>query len=67
MNNYSIVEQSKRIQIVENKTGHIVFTSKKKGLAYKQLTFFNMGGAFDGWTPSFFLIEMPKNSFPDVD
>ena len=67
MNNYSIRQRSKKYEIVESKTGHVVYAGKKKRDAYKQLTFFNMGGGFDGWTPSFFLVEMPEISYPEVE
>jgi len=67
MNNYSMKKKSKEYTIVENQTGHKVYTGKKKGEAYKHLTFLNMGGAFDGWTPSFFLIPVPEYNYPEVD
>lgn len=64
MNNYSIESTKGRHKIVEKKTGHIVFESRNKRNAHKKLAFFNMGGAFDGWTPTFFLVDIV---IPDVD
>lgn len=61
MSNYRLEGKS----IVENETGHKVFESKNKRELHKKLAFFNMGGAFDGWTPDFFLIEIPENNYLD--
>jgi hypothetical protein len=67
MNNYAIDKKSKEYTIIETKTGHQVYTGMKKREAYKHLTFLNMGGAFDGWTPNFFLVKMPEYNYPEVE
>lgn len=67
MTAYSMIKEGKTFKIHENSTDHIVFECKKEREAYKKLTFFNMGGAFDGWTPSFFLIKFPENHFTEVE
>jgi len=67
MTNYSIKTVKNNHKIVEKATGHVVFESKNKRKAHKRLTFYNMGGAFDGWTPSFFLIECPVFPYSEVE
>jgi hypothetical protein len=61
MSNYRLEGKS----IVENQTGHTMFESNNKRELHKRLAFLNMGGAFDGWTPDFFLLEMPENNYLD--
>ncbi len=63
MSNYTIDSTRGKHKIVEKQTGHTVFQSRNKRNAHKKLAFFNMGGAFDGWTPSFFLVDIVV---PDV-
>jgi hypothetical protein len=66
MNNYKMMNKNTEYTIVENKTGHVVYTSIEKRAAYNQLTFLNMGGAFDGWTPKFFLNKCPEFNYLEV-
>lgn len=67
MSGYSIETKNKEHTIIEKSTGHRVFNSTNKRTAHKKLAFFNMGGGFDGWTPSFFLIKIPENTFSEVE
>lgn len=65
MSNYSIEKTDLGFDIREEKTGHIVYSGENRNESYKRLSFFNMGGAFDGWTPSFFMTE--SNIFEDEE
>lgn len=65
MNNYEIKTEGRNYTILEKATGYEVFSSNNKRKAYKQLAHFNMGGCFDGWTPSFFLTEIPENYYEE--
>ena len=64
MNNYTIESARGKHKIVEKQTKHVVFECRNKRKAHKKLAFFNMGGAFDGWTPTFFLVNIV---IPDVE
>lgn len=63
MSNYTIETTQGKHNIIEKPTGHKVGSNGNKRAAHKKLAFLNMGGAFDGWTPSFFLIDVV---IPDV-
>lgn len=67
MSNYSIKTKNKEHTIIEKSTGHSVFKSTNKRNAHKKLAFYNMGGGFDGWTPSFFLTKMPELYFSEEE
>lgn len=67
MSNYSINKVGKKYIIKENKTGYELYETHNKAEAHKKLAFLNMGGAFDGWTPSFFLTEIPENYYESVE
>lgn len=67
MSNYTLESSKGKHKIVENKTQHIVFETRNKRQAHKKLVFYNMGGAFDGWTPSFFLVEMPEIDYSEEE
>ena len=61
MNNYSVVKNKEnKYEIHEHNTDQIVHVDTNKRAAYKRLTHLNMGGMFNGWTPKFFLQEMPE-------
>ena len=60
MSNYSLIERNNEYIVYENLTGNHVFKTDDQEQAYDKLTHFNMGGGFDGWTPSFFLTEIPE-------
>lgn len=56
--NYEIIEtggKNKTYQIKETETDHIVATFKKNVDAKKMAKHLNLGGGFDGWTPTFFV------------
>jgi len=65
MSNYSLIERNNEYIIHEIMTDNDVFKTDDQDEAYDKLTHFNMGGAFDGWTPSFFLTEIPE--FEDIE
>jgi hypothetical protein len=67
MSNYSIKMVNKEYTIIEKSTKNVVFTTTSKRNAHKKLAFYNMGGGFDGWTPSFFLTKMPELYFSEVE
>lgn len=56
--NYKVVERNGRHEIHEKNTSQVVATGSKK-VVYTYCKFLNLGGAFDGWTPSFII----KNIF----
>jgi hypothetical protein len=57
--NYKIVETSEKnclvYNVVENMTDQIVRSFSVHKEAKKLLRHLNLGGGFDGWTPTFFL------------
>jgi hypothetical protein len=59
MNNYTIIK-NEEYEIHERPTGLVVYRDSNKRNAHKRLAHLNMGGMFDGWTPKFFLVEMPE-------
>ena len=56
--NYRIEATEDSYTIIENNTGYTLEVLDNETEAYKRLSWFNMGGAFDGWTPAFVLQEM---------
>ena len=62
-NDYKLVEgEDKSLYYVrEVKTDQIIKSFKNFSEARKFLAFLNKGGAFDGWTPEFFLKNIVKN------
>ena len=62
MINYKIVENNKEYHVLEKQTESIIRLFKKKKEAVEYCRFLNLGGAFDGFTPSFFLKKSEKNS-----
>jgi hypothetical protein len=68
MNNYTITKNKQnKYEIHEYNTGHVVHVNTSKRAAYKRLTHLNMGGMFNGWTPDFFLQEMPEILLTDEE
>lgn len=52
--------------IIETKTDHVVATlPSHPGKAKALCRHLNLGGGFDGWTPSFFLARIPVIKFGD--
>lgn len=58
MMNYKIVSNSGNFDVIENMTEQTVrsFTDQKE--ARKLLRHLNLGGGFDGWSPSFMIRDM---------
>ena len=56
---YKIIEDNDGTKIFENSTNQIIkiFTDTNTREARKFLRHLNLGGGFDGWTPTFFLKE----------
>lgn len=59
--NYRIEATEDSYTIIENNTGHTLEVLDNETEAYKRLSWFNMGGAFDGWTPEFVLKKVEIN------
>lgn len=58
MINYKIIEQNNEFKVYESQTEQIIHTLPNKNQAREKVKHFNLGGGFDGWTPSFMLIKM---------
>lgn len=59
--NYKIVMNSVNFDVIETCTEQVIRTFEAHKEAKKFLRHLNLGGGFDGWTPTFFLkkIEIP--------
>lgn len=56
--NYKLVENTndrKLYDVLETSTEQVVASYSEYNEARKFMRFLNLGGGFDGWTPSFFL------------
>lgn len=53
MINYKIVNRGDKFCILETQTDQIVKICDDKKVAKKYLKHLNLGGGFDGWSPSF--------------
>jgi hypothetical protein len=58
--NYKLNKTKTGWEIIENNTNQIIQSFVCYMKAKKKLKHFNSGGGFDSWTPSFFLIKIPK-------
>lgn len=56
--NYKIVEKYNTFDVFEKATESVISSFSDKEEARKFLRFLNLGGAFDSWTPNFFLKSM---------
>lgn len=59
--NYKIVEENNFFKVFEVPTDQVVKIFSDNKEARKFLRHLNLGGGFDGWTPTFFLksVEIP--------
>ena len=59
--NYKIVEENNAFNVFEVPTEQVIKTFSDNKEARKFLRHLNLGGGFDGWTPTFFLksVEIP--------
>lgn len=55
MFSYKIIENNNSFNIWETSTNQLIKTFIDKLEARKFLRHLNLGGGFDGWTPTFFL------------
>ena len=53
--NYKIQNENKEFLVLETKTDLIIGKFKEQSEAKKLLRHLNLGGCFDGFTPTFFL------------
>ena len=53
--NYKIVENDKKFLVIETQTDQVIDQYNTRQEAKEQLRFLNLGGAFDGVSPSFIL------------
>lgn len=61
--NYKLVEDTVNkslYNVFEKNTEQVVGSFKDFREARKFLRHLNLGGSFDGWTPSFFLVDVSK-------
>ena len=54
-------------EVVETGTQQIIKSGMRKEEAKAKTRHLNMGGGFDGWTPSFFLAQIPLPNFTGGD
>lgn len=59
MINYKILEQNNEFKVYESQTEQFICAFPNKNKAKERVKHFNLGGGFDGWTPSFMLIKLP--------
>lgn len=62
MTNYRYVKSAivDRHDILEVKTGHIIKSGLTQAVAKETTRKLNFGTGFDGWTPEFFLKQIPQ-------
>lgn len=58
--NYKVVEIGGSYCVEEKTTGHIIEAYNNMQDAKKKMKFLNLGGGFDGFSPSFILSEKTK-------
>jgi hypothetical protein len=58
--NYKVVEIGGSYCVEEKATGYIIEAYNTQEEAKKKMKFLNLGGSFDGFTPSFVLSEKTK-------
>ena len=59
--NYKIItEKGKNYIVVETQTDQTIKSFSDFNQARKLMKFLNLGGGFDGWTPSFLLVDFSK-------
>lgn len=58
--NYKIISTSELYQILETATDQVIESFPTKEEARKMLRHFNLGGGFDGYTPTFMVKNCSK-------
>ena len=58
--NYKIQNENKTFSVLETKTNQVIGSFKEQQEAKKLLRHLNLGGCFDGFTPTFFLKNTGK-------
>ena len=58
--NYKVQQQAQQFVVFETKTNQAIANFKDQSEAKKLLRHLNLGGCFDGFTPSFFLTSVGK-------
>ena len=53
--NYKIQNENKTFSVLETRTNQVIGSFKEQQEAKKLLRHLNLGGCFDGFTPTFFL------------
>lgn len=56
--NYSVINNNGSYDVYETSTEQVIKTFTKATEAKELMKRLNLGGGFDGWTPSFFLIKI---------
>ncbi len=69
MMNYKSIRSDKvnLFDVHESHTDQIILSGLTSEAAKKATRQLNMGGGFDGWTPSFFLAQIPLPNFTGSD
>lgn len=64
MTNYRYVKSATvdRHDVLEIKTGHIIKSGLTHATAKEMTRKLNFGTGFDGWTPEFFLKQIPQSA-----
>ena len=62
MMNYKVVNSAaiNKFEIFETQTDQVVFATGSNDAAKKMCRHLNLGGGFDGQTPTFFLTDIPR-------
>lgn len=60
--NYKVVKENSSYNIVETQTDQVVKTFNNQEDAKKLMKQLNLGGGFDGWTPTFFTKNLQNSS-----
>jgi hypothetical protein len=63
--NYKLVDNNNVFDIFETQTEQIIKSFDDNTEARKFLRHLNLGGGFDGWTPSFFMYKFELNETAD--
>ena len=59
--NYEVIDELEMYSVLETTTNQVIKTFKNFSEAKKMATDLNLGYAFDGFTPNFFLKKVLKN------
>lgn len=61
--NYKIIKVDDQYSVLETTTDQIVFSHKDREESKKAMRHMNLGGGFDGFTPSFMIKKIKNKSW----